>query len=122
MTTFQEIVSADALAEIIKSSGKTPVLIFKHSNSCGLSGRAFGEFQKYLQSPESGRVSNYVIVVQKARKASDELAKWVGIAHESPQAIIVREGRAVWNSSHLALKSVTLVEAVESLESGSRGV
>jgi bacillithiol system protein YtxJ len=125
MSTYQEILSTDTLSEVLKSSGQHPVLIFKHSNSCGVSGRAFGEFQKYLQSPESARVSNYVIVVQKARKASDELARLVGIQHESPQAIIVRDGHAVWNDSHLALKSGRLVEAVGSLgvwEAGSLGV
>ena len=112
MATYEEIVSTEALEEVLKSSGEQPVLFFKHSSTCGISSRAFGEFQQYLQSPESARVRNYLIVVQKAREVSSELARVVGVEHESPQAIFVRDGRAVWNDSHMAIKSMALVEAV----------
>ena len=78
----------------------------------GVSDRAFNEFQKYLESPEGSLARNYVIVVQKSRDASNELARLVGVEHESPQAIIVRNGRAVWNDSHLAIKSQRLSDAV----------
>lgn len=113
MTTYQEIDSTGALAEALKSSEQGPVLFFKHSNTCGISSRAFNEFQKYLQTPESAQVQNYLIVIQEARRVSDELAQLVGVEHESPQAIIVRSGQAVWNDSHLALKSGALIEAVQ---------
>ncbi len=112
MTQYQEIVSTESLAEALKSSEQQPVLFFKHSITCGISSRAFGEFQKYLGSPASAAVRNYVIVVQKARAASNALARLVEVRHESPQAIIVRNGRAVWSDSHLAIKSEKLAEAV----------
>ena len=116
MTDYQEIISTDSLAEVLKSSAQQPVLFFKHSNSCGVSSRALAEFEKYLRSPESRQVHNYLIVIQKSRAVSDELARSVGVQHESPQAIIVREGRAIWNDSHLALKSMALIEAVKKVE------
>ena len=96
----------------LELSRKIPVLFFKHSRTCGISDRAFREFERYLQSPQSSRVRNYVIVVQTAREVSDELARLVAVEHESPQAILVRGGRAVWNDSHLALKSQVLETAV----------
>ncbi len=112
MQKYQEIVSTDALAEAMKSSELETVLFFKHSATCGVSDRAFNEFQKYLEAPEAAATRNYVIVVQKSREASDELARLVGVEHESPQAIVVRDGRAVWNDSHLAIKSERLADAV----------
>lgn len=110
--SYQEIVSTAVLAEMMKLSEQQPVLFFKHSRTCGISQRAFGEFERYLQSPESGQVRNCVIVVQAAREVSNELARLVAIEHESPQAILVRGGRAIWNDSHLALKSKVLEAAV----------
>jgi bacillithiol system protein YtxJ len=118
MSNYQEIVSTESLAEVLKSSEGQPILFFKHSNTCGVSNRAFGEFQQYLQSPESAGAHNYVIIVQKARAVSDELARLLGIEHESPQAIVVRGGRVVWNDSHLALKSGALAEAVKRKDEG----
>lgn len=109
---YQEIASTAVLAEMMKLSEQQPVLFFKHSRTCGISQRAFGEFERYLQSPESGLVRNCVIVVQIAREVSNELARLVAVEHESPQAILVRSGRAVWNDSHMALKSKVLEAAV----------
>ncbi|MBL8186822.1 MAG: bacillithiol system redox-active protein YtxJ [Acidobacteria bacterium] len=112
MTDFQELTSTSALAEAIQSSKHQPVLFFKHSLTCGISQRAFGEFERYLQSPESGKVQNYLVVVQTAREVSNELARVLSVEHESPQAILVSAGQAVWNDSHLALKSDALKMAV----------
>ncbi|MGE0126624.1 MAG: bacillithiol system redox-active protein YtxJ [Blastocatellales bacterium] len=112
MQKYQEIVSTESLAEAMKSSEGETVLFFKHSATCGISSRAFNEFQKYLELPEGSLARNYVIVVQKSREASNELARLVAIEHESPQAIVVRNGRAVWNDSHMAIKSEKLADAV----------
>jgi bacillithiol system protein YtxJ len=113
MAEFQEIVSKADLAELIRQSGAHPVLFFKHSNTCGISQRAFVEFERYLQSPESLAVLNCVIVVQKAREVSNELARLAAIQHESPQAILFRGGKVVWNDSHMAIKSESLKSAVK---------
>lgn len=112
MTKFEQVPSPSALAEALKLSHHQPVLFFKHSNSCGISQRAFAEFERYLDLPESSAVHHYVIVVQTAREASNELARLLRVQHESPQAILVKDGRAVWHDSHLALKSGALKTAV----------
>jgi bacillithiol system protein YtxJ len=112
MAKYHEVVTTESLAEALASSEQRMVLFFKHSNACGVSQRAFGEFQKYLETPQAASALNCVIVVQRAREASNELARLVGVEHESPQAIVVRNGRAVWSDSHLAIKSQKLVDAV----------
>ena len=112
MAKYREITTTESLAEALESSERQTVLFFKHSATCGVSDRAFNEFQKYLESPEGSLAGNYLIIVQKSREASDELARLVEVEHESPQAIIVRNGRAVWNDSHLAIKSQKLADAV----------
>jgi bacillithiol system protein YtxJ len=51
-----------------------------------------------------------LIVVQQSRDVSGEVEKRTGVRHETPQIIIVRNGEAVWDASHWAIKS----DAVES--------
>lgn len=114
---YREIGSAAGLAEVLQA--RRPVLFFKHSITCGVSTRAFKEFQQYMQAPESILVDNCLIVIQAARDVSSELARLTGVRHESPQAIIVKEGSAVWNESHLALKCETLIEAVRRISRGN---
>lgn len=110
--SYTEVTSTAVLAELMALSGQQPILFFKHSRTCGISDRAFREFERYLQSPESAQVRNCVIVVQNARQASNDLARLVSVEHESPQAILVRDGQAVWSDSHMALKSEALKTAV----------
>jgi bacillithiol system protein YtxJ len=117
---YQEIRSLDELAEVLKASERQTVMFFKHSNTCGVSSRAFNEFRKYLQAPEGAQVRNCLIIIQSSRDVSDGLASLTGVRHESPQVIIVSEGLAVWHDSHLAIKSETLIEAVRQNSSTQR--
>lgn len=112
MAEYKELTSLNALNELLQASHQQPVLFFKHSNACPISSRAFGEFQKYLASDASAAVNHALIVVQTAREVSDQLADALGIQHETPQAIIVRDGKAVWDESHFKLKSEVIANAV----------
>jgi bacillithiol system protein YtxJ len=53
-----------------------------------------------------------LIVVQHSRDVSREVETLTGIRHESPQAIILRNGRAVWNVSHWRITRSAVEEAV----------
>jgi bacillithiol system protein YtxJ len=48
--------------------------------------------------------------VQRAREVSREVEARTGVRHESPQALILRGGEAVWSASHWRVTA----EAVES--------
>lgn len=111
MATYQEIHSLNELEAMLQTSHEQPVLFFKHSNACPISFRALGEFQKYLETEARPDVQHALIVVQKAREASNKLAAFTGIQHESPQVIIVRDGKPVWDESHFKLKSEALAAA-----------
>ena len=63
---------------------------------------------------ERGSVSFREIVVQEARSLSDLVARETGIRHESPQVILLRNGEAVWNTSHHGITAESLREALES--------
>src|SRR3954465_12333249 len=86
---FININDTDALEELIARSHSEPVILFKHSTTCPVSAAAYAEMS---QVPE--KVS--LVVVQRARDVSQEVATRTGVRHESPQAIILRNGAAVW--------------------------
>ena len=86
-------------------SHERPVVLFKHSLTCPISSAAYQEMAGL-----GGDVS--LIVVQSAREISREVEAQTGIRHESPQAIILRNGKAVWNVSHWRIKRSAVEEAV----------
>ena len=55
-----------------------------------------------------------ILEVQSARAISNEVADLTGIRHETPQVIILRDGKAVWNASHFDVVAADVMKAVES--------
>jgi bacillithiol system protein YtxJ len=103
---FFKIDDRAALDNVINDSKQKPVIVFKHSNACSISSRAYREMEK-LEGVN-------ILEVQSAREISRELANLTGIRHETPQVIVLRDGKAVWNASHFDVKAADVMKAVES--------
>ena len=103
---FLKVTHKEGLEELISNSNSRPVVIFKHSNSCPISAVAYREMEDL-----DGDVS--LIEVQSARDVSLEIASRTGVRHESPQVIILRDGKAVWNASHFDVKARDVAAAVQ---------
>ena len=54
-----------------------------------------------------------LLEVQAARELSRELASITGVEHETPQVIVLRNGKAVWNASHYDVKAGAVAAAVQ---------
>jgi bacillithiol system protein YtxJ len=105
---FFRIDDQAALENLITDSKQKPVIVFKHSNACPISSRAYREMEKF-----EGQVN--ILEVQSAREVSRELANLTGIRHETPQVIVLRDGKAVWNASHFDVTAGDVAKAVKSL-------
>ena len=115
MDHLKELNSIQELDQAFDESRERPVLLFKHSLTCPISTRAFDEFQSYLDRADS-RASYRLITVQRARDVSDAAAALLSLDHESPQAILVRNGREVWNASHSDITASALAEAIQNTD------
>ncbi|HEY0322649.1 MAG TPA: bacillithiol system redox-active protein YtxJ [Pyrinomonadaceae bacterium] len=102
---FTPVSDSTELESLFMLSHERPIVLFKHSLTCPVSSAAYQEMSGF-----EGDVS--LIVVQNARAVSREVETLTGIRHESPQAIILRNGRAVWNVSHWRIKRSVVEEAV----------
>ena len=108
---LKELRSIEDLNRAIEESNERPVLFFKHSLTCPISARAYNEFKSYLKQADP-RVSTNLITVQTARPVSNEASARLNLEHHSPQAILVRNGREVWNASHFAITVNALEDAI----------
>jgi bacillithiol system protein YtxJ len=106
---FIPVDDTKSLEELIARSHTEPVILFKHSSTCPVSAAAFAEMS---QVPTD--VS--LVVVQRARDVSREIEARTGLRHESPQAIILRNGEAVWNASHWKIKAEEIETAIRQYE------
>lgn len=86
----------ERLNAIFEESLVRPVVVFKHSNRCGISSHLFEEIHAV-----EGDVN--VIVVQESRDVSDAIAERTGFRHHSPQAFVLKDGSAIYHASHYAI-------------------
>jgi bacillithiol system protein YtxJ len=107
----------EALQEALEESRSRPALLFKHSNACPISSRAYHQFQSYLESADPN-VSYYLITVQTDRPVSNEVEARLGILHESPQAILIKDGREIWHASHSKITASSLQAAIQNAQAG----
>lgn len=114
MADPHKIDSIDNLEPVFDTSHTKPVLIFKHSLTCPISSAAFREYETFLKDcEEGGSVEYHLVEVQNAREVSDAIETRSGIRHESPQAILFRDGQPVWHASHFAITAKSLADAVQ---------
>jgi bacillithiol system protein YtxJ len=59
-----------------------------------------------------------LIEVQRARALSSEIATRLGVAHESPQVIVLRNGQVIWSASHFDITANAVAEAVRETNGG----
>src|SRR5262245_33440184 len=102
---LHDMASIDAA---IDESRTRPVLVFKHSRYCGVSCEALDELQNHIESQPRPHVAYKMVTVQTHRPVSDAIAQRLGLRHETPQAILIRDGRIVWNASHFRITAAQL--------------
>jgi len=89
------------LNEIITLSSEKPVLIFKHSTTCGISKMALKQFESQFDLNEE--VTSYFLDLLAYRPISNEVAARFNITHQSPQLLLIVDGNCVYDASHGAI-------------------
>ena len=90
-----------SLDQLVAASANTPQVIFKHSTRCSISTVAKGRLEK--AAAPSG-VAFYYLDLLKYRPVSNEIASRFGVVHQSPQVLVISNGRCVYAESHLDIE------------------
>lgn len=114
---FRPLANEAHWADARSHSEDRPVLLFKHSAACPVSGKADQELRRLA---EEEPLSIYKLVVQESRTLSDEIAETLGIRHETPQVILLDDREPAFNTSHFDVTAETLREALPSTAPSSQ--
>jgi bacillithiol system protein YtxJ len=90
-------------------------VLYKHSPICPTSGIAYEEMLAFRRL---SRVPVYLVDVVRHRPLSRVLAERTGVTHESPQAIILRDGVPAWYRSHFDIEAAAMTRVVSHLSEG----
>jgi bacillithiol system protein YtxJ len=95
---FINLDSIDSLDRLFAESFDRPVVLLKHSATCGISSGVFREVSLVAADVN-------VVVVQSHRDISNAISARTGVRHESPQAIVLRDGKPVYHASHYDIEA-----------------
>ncbi|PLT31491.1 bacillithiol system redox-active protein YtxJ [Peribacillus deserti] len=105
--TLKKILAQEQFDELAQSKS---FLLVKHSLTCPVSQAAFEEYQEFA---EANDVNTAYLTVQEARPLSNYVAEKYSVKHESPQAILFKNGEVAWHASHWKITNKSLREAVQ---------
>ncbi|QOW09376.1 bacillithiol system redox-active protein YtxJ [Kaistella flava (ex Peng et al. 2021)] len=106
-TFWKTITSEEDLNKAVEESFTKKVAIFKHSTRCFISKTVLKNFEKEVGNSDK-EVSYYFLDLIAYRPISNKIAEDFGITHQSPQLIVLENGKAVKDASHQSI-SVNLI-------------
>ncbi len=89
----------EQINELIATSYKKPVLVFKHSVRCGTSAMIKHQLETNWNF-STDELEVYYLDLINYRSISNKVAEVFGVVHQSPQIIVIKNGEATFNTSH----------------------
>lgn len=106
-TFWNQIQTEEDLQKAVSESGEQTVAIFKHSTRCFISKTVLKNFEKEVENSDK-EVKYYFLDLIANRDISNKIADDFEITHQSPQLIVLKNGKAVADASHQSI-SVSLI-------------
>lgn len=103
---FNEINSSEELGSLFRKSFEKPVALFKHSLTCPISAGVY-------RAVSTANADINLVIVQRARNVSNEIAEKTGVRHESPQAIVIKDGKPIYHASHYDITAQDVEQRLE---------
>lgn len=96
---WKKIESQKDLDAAVEKSSLQKVLIFKHSTRCFISKTVLRSFEKQMQESDKN-FGYYFLDLLAYRSISNEIESRFDVVHQSPQLIVLENGKAIYNASH----------------------
>ena len=96
---WKKLESEKDLDSAVERSNQQKVLIFKHSTRCFISKTMLKSFERQMENSDKDYVY-YFLDLLAHRNISNEIESRFDVVHQSPQLIVLENGKATYNSSH----------------------
>ena len=106
-----QLTELKTLEEIAETSKKQTVAILKHSTSCGISRMVLRQFEQSYDLKDE-QIKLYFLDLLAYRDISNKIASRFNVPHQSPQLLVIKDGKVVYEASHSSIQSEKLNEFV----------
>ena len=92
---------------LIENSFIRPQLIFKHSTRCSISRYVLSDFIAHFTFSSDELEAHYLDLLSY-REISNQIAEQLEVIHQSPQILLIKNGKAVVYASHVGINKIQL--------------
>lgn len=100
------------LPEIAAQSAHRPQVLFKHSTRCSISTMALTRLQS-LGDDFYAKADFYYLDLIAHRDISNAIAEDFHVHHESPQIVVLKNGDATYDASHMEIVVAELLQEIQ---------
>lgn len=108
MSQWQPLRKEAQLEKIKEASFKKPQLIFKHSVSCGISAQVNHSLERSTESLGE-KIDLHYLDLLSYRSVSNKVASEFEVRHQSPQVLLVKDGKVVYHTSHFSIQPAKIL-------------
>lgn len=104
------LTSEAQLEEINQKSFETQIkaiLLFKHSTRCSISTMALSRLERNWKL-SNVLVPAYNLNLLQYPTVSSKIAEQFNVRHESPQVLLIKNGKCIYNASHSAITAAEI--------------
>jgi bacillithiol system protein YtxJ len=106
MVSWKVLDSVEKLEEIISLSSTSEVdavAIFKHSTRCSISSISLKRFE--LDYQVNPKIPMFFLDLLRFRPVSNLVASTFDVEHESPQLLVIKNGKCISHASHMEISA-----------------
>lgn len=104
---WHKLSTLEELDKLEKESFEKPVMLFKHSTRCNISGTALNRLERAWKESYNNIKPVYLDLIAHRDVSNAIEEKW-DVEHQSPQMIVLKDGNAVYDASHLSIQASDL--------------
>lgn len=108
---WNDLTQLKQLDDVVAESAETPVIIFKHSTRCPVSRMALKNFENEY-AIDADKAKPYFLDLITYRDVSNEIAARFNVVHQSPQVLVIKDGKSVYDESHDGIDAGVVKEKV----------
>lgn len=100
---WNKLTSEEQIDQVIAASEEKPVLLFKHSTRCSISSMSLDRLLRNWKEEDSEKITPYYLDLIAFRSLSNLVAERFGVPHESPQVLLIQNGKVTYHESHYGI-------------------
>lgn len=97
-----KITSLEQLREIMENTKQKPALFYKHSSRCEVCTMVLNNFRAEWDK-SADRCTLYFVDLLANRDVSNEIERVTGVAHQSPQVIVLNGDKIMYTATHSSI-------------------